>query len=149
MTLTEKGGNKNEKTNYAKRRFFMLVLQEMRDNKKGVVSTKDMFNKIWQYVSSLDSLKEIIPKLDYAQHISYSVNKIPRDATFRAVVKTGGNEGIYIVLEIVKEDTKCYCGIIKTLDGNMDSYIYMGMLAGALTLAGDNYLWLNVDKLEK
>ncbi|MBR2401402.1 MAG: hypothetical protein IKB01_01345 [Lachnospiraceae bacterium] len=124
----------------------MVFVREMKEEKEGILTTKDLFEKVWMYVSNLEQLKTVIPKLDYAIHSSYNISIIPPDAIFKAVVNTGGSEGTYIDLKLLSNGNSYYCGTIKTLEDDMDAYIYMGMIVGALTLTADSYLCINNER---
>ena len=126
----------------------MKIIKEMLEEKKGELKTCDLYKKIWSYVSTLESLKESIEIIEYALPCRISQTIPSSFVEFTAIVNTGGNEGIYIDLCLTYENEKkerqlLDVGIVKTLCEDMDSYIKMGMIAGALTLSANNYLMLN------
>ena len=126
----------------------MKIIKEMLEEKKGELKTCDLYKKIWSYVSTLESLKESIEIIEYALPYRFPQTIPSGCVEFTAIVNTGGNEGIYIDLCLTYENEKkerqlLNVGVIKTLCEDMDSYIKMGMIAGALTLSANNYLMLN------
>ena len=120
------------------------------DNKNAfTITTEDMFQKVWQLIKKLPELKKVVKIIDYAISDGYKecVCSVVGTCNVFAVVNTGGSEGIYINYYLEKndpEDTRVlWLGTIKTLEEDMDAYIKMGMLSGALTKIGELFLFYN------
>ena len=70
---------------------------------------------------------------------------------FCALVKKGGNEGIYIDCFLRGEfdgssKQTCHVATLKTLHENMNAYRIMGALCGALTFYAHQYVDENIDR---
>lgn len=104
-------------------------------------------------INALETMyPELYDKMDYVI--------MPHDANyllqsnhdyFRASIVTGGNEGVYVDLDLYDSKSKCMksCVVAKTLDDGIEGYQAIGQLAGVLTSFGDDFLWYNYDVIEK
>lgn len=112
------------------------------------ITAEVMFAKVWNYVSGLPVLKEAVELLDYAIPCSRSVGTLLQECDsldVEAEVNTGGSEGVYVDFYLRHSTGKrtIAIGTLKTLDEDMDAYIKMGMIAGALIHTGEQFLFYN------
>lgn len=124
---------------------------------KVLITPGQLFRTVWAYLSSMEELASSISCIDYALADSSSPALFsPEYDLVRAIVETGGSEGIYIdcYLEISgygrrEGKSRIHLGTIKTLDEGLDAYMKMGKIAGAFTCIGEMYLWKNYKKLRR
>lgn len=121
-------------------------------NEKQVITNTVMFDTVWSVIEKIDELKEVIDILDYHIAEKYAVTYVMNDMEVVALVNTGGSEGIYIDVYLTHHERvgeKIKLGTIKTLREDLEAYMLMGKLAGALTIVSENFLNYNYDEINK
>lgn len=111
------------------------------------LTNSDLYSDIISWMKEyVPEYQEIDKILDYS--LSHDDNwQVPCEDTVEAIVNTGGSEGIYIDVYLRHNDKKRCIMVFKTLDDSMDAYMKMGMLAGILTIAIENYQCFNDENL--
>ena len=137
---------------YIKPEYDVLIEPE-----KVLITPGQLFRTVWAYLSSMEELASSISCIDYALADDSSLTSLSAEYDLvRAIVETGGSEGIYIdcCLDISGYGGRgkrplIHLGTIKTLDENLDAYMKMGNIAGAFTCIGEMYLRKNCERIEE
>lgn len=132
MTVNE--NYKKLKHDFGKEEAHFLSIGEMFD---------DIQNWMETYVAEYEDIAAI---LDYSLCSNrpdriYQVNGDYPEV--KAVLTTGGSEGIYVDLSLCASPWYQHIATYKTLDESLDAYMKMGMLSGILTIAAEYYFFCN------
>lgn len=115
----------------------------------------DLMNAVVNLVKENGWYDKAADILDYYLPADYTVKEISNyEFDFKAMVKFGGNEGIYLDCWIeglvdenqVKEVEKIPCGTFKTLREDLKAMRIMGELAGILTFYARKYINQNFER---
>lgn len=106
---------------------------------------KDIVAWMEEYIPEYKDIAEI---LDYS--LPHNENwRVPYEDSVIAIVNTGGSEGVYLDVYFCQQEKKHRVMVFKTLHASIDAYMKMGMLAGILTAAVENYQCQNEENLLK
>ena len=133
------------------------------EEKKPLLSTADMAEKIEKALYELEFLREDLSSVDYISyretewhpHILEEHQHKDWYQDVRAIVCTGGSEGIYVdvyVRRMYLDDQRTDeipLMTVKTLHEGVEDYASMGRIAGAITYLGEAYLFLNMSLIEE